>query len=114
MSSDYSYDDEAQFFPVFILTLTGLVTLPVTYSLLQSNKDDSHIAPRIKTDYKIPHDDVVASLRAKQKRKQRKIKRALVAIAGWALMAFMGYLIMTTEPVVNKIWNPYTILGISD
>ncbi|KAG6172356.1 hypothetical protein E4U11_004963 [Claviceps purpurea] len=114
MSSDYSYDDEAQFFPFFILTLTGLVTLPVTYSLLQSNKDDSHLAPRIKTDYKIQHDDVVVSLRAKQKRKQRKIKRALVAIAGWALMGFMGYLIMTTEPIVNKIWNPYSILGISE
>ncbi|KAG5977404.1 hypothetical protein E4U55_006838 [Claviceps digitariae] len=114
MSSDYSYDDEAQFFPFFILTLTGLVTLPVTYSLLQSNKDDSHLAPRIKTDYKIQHDDVVASLRATQKRKQRKIKRALVAILGWALMGFMGYLIMTTEPIESKIWNPYTILGISD
>ncbi|KAG5986991.1 hypothetical protein E4U54_005187 [Claviceps lovelessii] len=114
MSADYSYDDEAQFFPFFILTLTGLVTLPVTYSLLQSNKEDSNLAPRIKTDYKIQHDDVVASLRATQKRKQRKIKRAIVAILGWALMGFMGYLIMTTEPVVNKIWNPYTILGISD
>ncbi|GAB0137191.1 hypothetical protein EsDP_00005468 [Epichloe bromicola] len=114
MSSDYSYDDQAQFFPFFILTLTGLVTLPVTYSLLQSNKEDSHLAPRIKTDYKIRHGDVVASLRATQKRKQRKVKRALVAIAGWALMGFMGYLIMTTEPVVNKIWNPYDILGISE
>ncbi|KAG6035821.1 hypothetical protein E4U41_005905 [Claviceps citrina] len=114
MSSDYSYDDEAQFFPFFILTLTGLVTLPVTYSLLQSNKDDSHLAPRIKTDYKIKHDEVVASLRAAQKRKQRKIKRALVAVVGWAFMALMGYLIMTTEPVVNKIWNPYTILGIGE
>lgn len=114
MSSDYSYDDQAQFFPFFILTLTGLVTLPVTYSLLQSNKEDSHLAPRIKTDYKIQHGDVVSSLRATQKRKQRKVKRALVAIAGWALMGFMGYLIMTTEPVVNKIWNPYDILGISE
>lgn len=114
MSSDYSYDDQAQFFPFFILTLTGLVTLPVTYSLLQSNKEDSHLAPRIKTDYKIRHGDVVSSLRATQKRKQRKVKRALVAIVGWALMGFMGYLIMTTEPVVNKIWNPYDILGISE
>ncbi|QPH02216.1 hypothetical protein C2857_006424 [Epichloe festucae Fl1] len=114
MSSDYSYDDQAQFFPFFILTLTGLVTLPVTYSLLQSNKEDSHLAPRIKTDYKIRHGDVISSLRATQKRKQRKVKRALVAIVGWALMGFMGYLIMTTEPVVNKIWNPYDILGISE
>ncbi|KAM6540105.1 secretory subunit [Fusarium falciforme] len=28
MSSDYSYDEQGQFFPFFILTLTGLVTVP--------------------------------------------------------------------------------------
>ncbi|GAO13182.1 uncharacterized protein UV8b_03589 [Ustilaginoidea virens] len=114
MSSDYSYDDQAQFFPFFILTLTGLITLPVTYSLLQPSKDDSHLAPRIKTDYKTRHEGVVASLRAAQKRKQRKVKRALVAVLGWALMGLMAYLIMTTDPVENKIWNPYDILGIAD
>ncbi|KAF5129970.1 Translocation protein sec63 [Metarhizium anisopliae] len=114
MSSDYSYDDQAQFFPFFILTLTGLVTLPITYNLLQSSKDDSHLAPRIQTDYKIQHGDVVASLRAAQKRKQRKIKRALVAVAGWGLMGLMAYLIMTTNPAEQKLWNPYDILGISE
>ncbi|KAH0596081.1 hypothetical protein MHUMG1_05940 [Metarhizium humberi] len=114
MSSDYSYDDQAQFFPFFILTLTGLVTLPITYNLLQSSKDDSHLAPRIQTDYKIQHGDVVASLRAAQKRKQRKIKRALVAVAGWGLMGLMAYLIMTTDPAEQKLWNPYDILGISE
>jgi len=35
MSSEYSYDDEAQFFPFFILTVSALVTLPLTYSLLR-------------------------------------------------------------------------------
>ncbi|KAK2589826.1 secretory subunit [Conoideocrella luteorostrata] len=114
MSSDYSYDEKAQFFPVFILTLTGLVTLPVTYSLLRSSKDDSNLAPRIKTDYKIKHGDVVASLRATQKRKQRKIKRALFAVAGWGLMGFMAYLVMTTARIESKLWNPYDILGISE
>ncbi|KHN99623.1 Preprotein translocase subunit [Metarhizium album ARSEF 1941] len=114
MSSDYSYDDQAQFFPFFILTLTGLITLPITYNLLQPSKDDSHLAPRIQTAYTIQHGDVVASLRAAQKRKQRKIKRAVVAVAGWGLMALMAYLIMTTSPVENRIWNPYDILGISD
>jgi len=57
---------------------------------------------------------VVADLRAAQKRKQRKVKRTLVALAGWGLMGFMAYLIMTTEPTVAKIWNPYDILGISE
>ncbi|ODA80156.1 hypothetical protein RJ55_03114 [Drechmeria coniospora] len=113
-SSEYSYDDEAQFFPFFILTLTGLVTLPLTYSLLRANTDDAHLAPRIKSNYKTKHGGVVESLRATQQRKQRKIKRTIFSLAGWGLMGFMAYLIMTTEPVVAKIWNPYDILGISE
>lgn len=56
----------------------------------------------------------MASLRAAQKRKQRKIKRALVAVAGWGLMGLMAYLIMTTNPAEQKLWNPYDILGISE
>lgn len=56
----------------------------------------------------------MASLRAAQKRKQRKIKRALVAVAGWGLMGLMAYLIMTTDPAEQKLWNPYDILGISE
>ncbi|KAM3551072.1 hypothetical protein ARSEF4850_008049 [Beauveria asiatica] len=114
MSSDYSYDNEAQFFPFFILTLSGLVTLPLTYSLLRSDGDGGKQAQAIKTDYRHKHADVVGALRATQKRKQRRIKRAIVALAGWALMGAMAYLIMTTTPVVNKIWNPYDILDISE
>lgn len=114
MSSEYSYDDEAQFFPFFILTLSALVTLPLTYSLLRPSKDDEKLAPRIQTSYKPEHGDVVASLRSAQKRKQRRVKRTLVVIAGWAVMAAMVYLIMVTKQTVHKIWNPYDILGISE
>ncbi|KAH8176314.1 dnaJ domain-containing protein [Sarocladium implicatum] len=114
MSSDYSYDDQAQFFPFFILTLTGLVTLPLTYTLLRPSTDDDALAPRIKTDYKSQHADVVESLRNAQKRRQRRIKRALVVVLGWAIMGGMVYLIMVTQRTILKIWNPYDILGISD
>ena len=140
MSSDYAYDDQvsfppreqmylergkrsltadtislqAQFFPFFILTLTGLVTLPLTYTLLRSSTDDDALAPRIKTDYKPQHAGVVEGLRNAQKRKQRRVKRALVVVLGWAIMAGMVYLIMVTQRTVLKIWNPYDILGISD
>ena len=53
-STDYNYDEQVlidaqtsrlsanlrkgQFFPFFILTVTGIVTLPLTYSLLKPNK----------------------------------------------------------------------------
>lgn len=57
---------------------------------------------------------MVQSLRSAQRRKQRKVKRTIVVLAGWALMGFMVYLIMVTVPTVHKIWNPYDILGISE
>jgi preprotein translocase subunit Sec63 len=38
MSTEYNYDDQGQFFPFFFVTVAGLVTLPVTYSLLKPSK----------------------------------------------------------------------------
>lgn len=38
MSSEYSYDEEGQFFPYFLVTVAGLVTVPITYSLLRPSK----------------------------------------------------------------------------
>lgn len=105
---------QGQFFPFFVLTLTGLVTLPLTYTLVRPSTTDENVAPVIKTDYKPQHADVVDSLRSADKKKQRKLGRALVVILGWVLMAGMAYLIMTTTPTEAKIWNPYDILGISD
>lgn len=86
----------------------------MTYTLLRPSKSDESASPRIQSDYKPPHADVVADLRAAQRRKQRKIKRTLAALAGWAIMAGMVYLILVTQRTVPQIWNPYDILGISE
>lgn len=34
-SNEYNYDEQGQFFPYFIFTITALVTLPLSYSLLK-------------------------------------------------------------------------------
>ncbi|ORY69769.1 DnaJ domain-containing protein [Pseudomassariella vexata] len=114
MSSDYSYDDQGQFYPFFIFTLATIVTVPLTYSLLRPSKDADALAPRTKTDFKAEHQDLVDKQRAAQKRKQRKVKRFVAVLIGWALMGFMLYLIITTQRTVAKIWNPYDILGITE
>ncbi|KAI6092590.1 Sec63 Brl domain-containing protein [Hypoxylon rubiginosum] len=114
MNSDYSYDEQGQFYPFFIFTLTTIVTLPLTYSLLAPNKDAAALAPRLKTTYKPEHADLIEAQRAAQKRKQRRIKRAIAVVLGWAVMAGMFYLIITTQRTVAKIWNPYDILGVSE
>lgn len=91
-----------------------MVTLPLTYTLVRPSKDDDKLAPRIKTGYKPQHADVIEALRSADKRKQRRVKRAVVVVLGWAIMAGMVYLIMVTQRTIPKIWNPYDILGISD
>jgi translocation protein SEC63 len=70
-------------------------------------------APRIRTDYKPDHAETIEGLKAKQKRKERKIKRMVFSIAGWSLMAFMVYLIIITARTVPQIWDPYEVLGVS-
>jgi translocation protein SEC63 len=105
---------QGQFFPFFILTVTGLVTLPLTYTLVKPSKSDETLAPRIDTSYKADHEDVVGSLRKAQKKKQRRVKRTLVVLGGWALIAGMLYLISVTTRTSAKLWNPYDILGISE
>jgi len=92
----------------------GIITVPLTYTVLKPSSDPGATAPRIKTDFRPEHADLVDGQRKAQKRKERKLKRGITVIAGWALMAFMAYLIMVTARTIPKIWNPYDILVIQD
>ncbi|KAI0528049.1 Sec63 Brl domain-containing protein [Xylaria bambusicola] len=114
MSSDYSYDEQGQFYPFFIFTLSTIITLPLTYNLLAPSKDLEALAPRIKSSYKPEHGDLIQAQAKAHRRKQRRVKRAIAALLGWAIMAGMLYLIVTTQRTTAKLWNPYDILGISE
>lgn len=92
----------------------GIVTIPLTYFVLRPSSDPGATAPRIKTDFKPEHADLIDSQRKAQKRRERKLKRGIAAIVGWAVMALMVYLIVITARTIPKIWNPYDILGIKD
>lgn len=111
-STDYTYDDQGQFFPFFVLTITGLVTLPLSYSLLKPTKELESTAPRIRSDYRAPQDDLIQSRKRQQRRRERKLKRMIASAFGWLLMAYMVYLIIVTQRTIPKIWDPYDILDI--
>ncbi|KAL4956779.1 Sec63 Brl domain-containing protein [Aspergillus filifer] len=113
MSTDYNYDEQGQFFPFFILTLTGLVTLPLTYNLLKPSKELENTAPRIRSDFKPEHEDLIEAQKRKRLRKERRIKRIVTVIVGYTVMAYMAYLIVVTARASPKIWDPYDILGVS-
>ncbi|KAL2434641.1 Translocation protein sec63 [Exophiala dermatitidis] len=112
-SSDYNYDDQGQFFPFFMLTMAGLVTVPLTYNILKPSTDLEQTAARIQSDFKPKHDDLIESLRKRRKRKNRKTKRIIAVILGYAFMAYMIYLIAITQRTAPKMWDPYDILGVS-
>ncbi|KAI9369594.1 Sec63 Brl domain-containing protein [Aspergillus egyptiacus] len=113
MSTDYTYDEQGQFFPYFVLTLTGLVTLPLTYNLLKPPKELENTAPRIRTDYKPEHEDLIEAQKRKRLRKERRVKRIVTVIVGYLVMAYMAYLIVVTARTAPKIWDPYEVLGVS-
>ncbi|KAF9884669.1 secretory subunit [Aspergillus nanangensis] len=113
MSTDYTYDEQGQFFPFFILTLSGLVTLPLTYNLLKPSKDLENTAPRIKSEFKPEDGELIETQKRRRLRKERRIKRIVTVILGYAVIAWMIYLIAVTARSTPKIWDPYDILGIS-
>ena len=133
-STDYSYDDQGQYFPFFLATVTALVTLPLSYSLLTPSKglpppwklkaksyssladygaDIENAAPRIKSDFKPTEDDLIQGQKRKQWRRERRLKRIITVTVGWLVIAAMCYLIVVTERTTPKIWDPYDILEIS-
>ncbi|KAH8815854.1 Sec63 Brl domain-containing protein [Xylogone sp. PMI_703] len=112
--TDYSYDEQGQFFPFFILTVSGIITIPLTYSLFKPSSDPGASAPRILSQFRPEHADLIDAEKKAQKKKERRLKRGVAVIAGWAIIALMAYLIVVTARTAPKIWNPYQILGISE
>ncbi|KAF2010951.1 DnaJ-domain-containing protein [Aaosphaeria arxii CBS 175.79] len=111
--TDYNYDEQGQFFPYFILTMTSLVTIPVTYSWLKPSKELENTATRINSDFNPEHADLIDGQRKKQKRRERRFKRMLTSLGGWLVIAGMIYLIIVTTQAEMKIYDPYEVLGIS-
>ena len=113
MSTDYNYDDQGQYFPFFILVTAAVITVPATYSWLKPRKELENTAPRIQTDFRPGDAELVDTVKGRQRRRERKTKRMLLSIVGWAVMAFMVYLIAVTARTAPKIYDPYSVLGLS-
>lgn len=102
--------------PFFAFTVTAITTVPATYFLLKGSiNDPSKLFPRVQTDYKPKHADLVAAQRSKDRKQNRRVGLTLFVLLGWAVMAYTLYLIHYVEtPAVQRLWNPYDILGISE
>ncbi|KAK3944286.1 hypothetical protein QBC46DRAFT_374902 [Diplogelasinospora grovesii] len=114
MSTDYAYDEEGHLWPFFIFTIALIATLPLTYMLIKRSRDPAAAFKRIQTNHKHEHTSLIESLRTQEKRKDRKLWLMLSVAVGWAVMAYMLYLINTTDVPAQKLWNPYEILNIPE
>lgn len=114
--SSYDYDTDSSMWPFFAFTVTAITTVPATYFLLKGSiNDPSKLFPRVQTDYKPQHADLVAAQRAKDRKQNRRVGLTIFVLLGWAVMAYTLYLIHYVEtPAVQRVWNPYDILGISE
>ncbi|EXJ83534.1 translocation protein SEC63 [Capronia coronata CBS 617.96] len=112
-SSEYNYDDQGQFFPFFMLTMVGLVTVPLTFNVLKASTDLEQTAARIQSDFRPKNDDLIEAQRRRRKRRDRKTKRIIAVVLGYAFMTYMIYLIVVTQRTIPKMWDPYDILGVS-
>ena len=112
-SSDYNYDQAGEFYPFFVFTLAAIVTLPLTYNVLKGDGSSEQTAPRLDYGYEIPDDKIREDSKRRAKRKQRKLKRIITVVLGYALMIGMVYLIIVTQRVLPRVYDPYEILGVS-
>jgi hypothetical protein len=112
-SSDYNYDAEGQFYPFFILTIAGLITLPLTYNVFKADTNVEAAAAPAKYNYKPEDEDLIQESKRGAKRRERKLKRMLAAALGYLVMAGMIYLIIVTARITPRIYDPYDILGVS-
>ncbi|CAK7204633.1 secretory subunit [Sporothrix eucalyptigena] len=115
MAVDYDYDETGQLWPFFVFTLAIIITLPLTYVLLKGLGNPADVFPRVASKFRHNHSDLVDAERAKYRRQQRRLGLILAVAVGWATIGYMLYLIQFAEAYkVERIWNPYDILGIAD
>ncbi len=115
MSSEYNYDNDSSFFPYFVLTISSLVVLPLTYTLLRAPSDasESNKGHQITSTYSPDNADIIDAQRAKQKRKELRTKRMITAVGGWLLIGYMAYLMAVVKRTTETVWDPWSVLDLS-
>ena len=113
--SRYSYDENAEVWPYFVLTLLSVVLIPATliaYSRFTSKKETTDA---YKSTFTPDNDADIQKYRTKLKRSSLFTKLNVFVFFGWVAFAGLIYLITIQEPSADgaKIFDPYELLGLS-
>ena len=118
--SRYSYDENAEVWPYFALTLVGVVLVPATIvsikSLLQSEDEEDGNSKRLKNMKFRPENHLeIEEFKLKQKSSSLFNTRNILIIIGWTIVAALIYIIHNQQlsDTDQVIFDPYEILGVS-
>lgn len=113
--SRYSYDENAEVWPYFVLTLLSVILIPATliaysrFTAKETTTDSYH------STFKTDNDALIQKYRTKLKRNNLFTKLNVFVFFGWVVFAGLVYLITIQEPNADgtKVFDPYELLELS-
>ena len=121
-SSEYTYDEQGEVWPYFILAILCFILIPLTiryfYRLFSDDNPLVHnkaVPGSIVEDHTtldLPNKSLMGSYHRKQTSDRILNKTLIVLIVGWSLVFYIG-LNFTQAADVLTLFDPYEILGIS-
>lgn len=120
MASQYTYDEEGDTWPFFVLAILSFILIPVTlrwfYRVCSNDQGSSNkIAGSLNyTADNVKAENIKQLKEFKSKQRSAKIfnKTLLFLIVGWAIVFYIG-LNYTKETDLKSVFDPYTILDVS-
>ncbi|KAK9459113.1 uncharacterized protein V1516DRAFT_680994 [Lipomyces oligophaga] len=112
--SRYSYDENAEVWPYFAMTLLSLVLVPTTYKISsKALKTEGPTYSKLETLYKPSNHALLSKIRKRHSQSKTFTKGNIAIIIGWIIFAAIAVLVYTQEtPEDLKRFDPYEILGI--
>ncbi|KAI9009531.1 Sec63 Brl domain-containing protein [Gaertneriomyces semiglobifer] len=106
----YAYDETGAVFNYFLLTILGMVLIPMTYSSITGGARK----PTARSDCKCQkcHDKRIRLAATKRKDQPLISMRFILLSLGWILLAFVAYKVATTATEEKRVFDPYAILGL--
>lgn len=116
MNSSYEYDGASQIWPAFALSIATVTVVPVTahaiYKTFASPENTADASNGQIPQKSIPKDVSIYKTH-KKRRSSLFSKKTAFLLIGWILIAYLIYVIRTTETItVGQSFDPYELLGI--
>ncbi|KAI0463085.1 hypothetical protein LJB42_003101 [Komagataella kurtzmanii] len=118
---EYDYDESAETWPYFVITLLAVVLIPTTISYVSKiwSRSSSGRKAQVKkyaTSFRASNHDQVSQLTGSKGSGNYFLfsdKTLVFLIVGWSLFLYVGYVIHTTELVADaNVFDPWEILNI--